>query len=190
MKFVLSLIPSFFSDYSTGIYLAAPYVFFAFCRGDDRVGAKLTTHSAKEAECDAPRLVHCSNKVATLARDHGLVLHALVPVNPVGCIEWLPTQLCVAQKGFREGGGYRFSTREECSTLCERGMPRRECVQPLPLTAVYNCTHAASQSQQQWWFYDIVSHACREWEHACIYKSYATMAHCVRDCLPEPWPSS
>ncbi|KAL1436755.1 hypothetical protein MTO96_049303 [Rhipicephalus appendiculatus] len=145
--------------------------------------------AVRESRCDAPRLVHCSSNLTTLVRDHGW-FYMPGAGNPGGCVEWLPAHLCVVQKGFREGGGYRFSTREECSTLCERGTPRRECVQPLPLTAVYNCTHAAVQDQQHWWFYDIVSHACREWEHACVYKSYATMAHCVRDCLPEPRQSS
>ncbi|XP_075721754.1 uncharacterized protein LOC142765074 [Rhipicephalus microplus] len=142
-----------------------------------------------ESRCDAPRLVHCSSNLTALVRDHGW-FYMPGAGTPGGCIEWLPSHLCVVQKGFQEGGGYRFSSREECNSLCEQGTPRRECVHPLPLTAVYNCTHAASKDQQHWWFYDIVSHACREWEHACIYKSYSTMAHCVRDCLPEPRQSS
>ncbi|XP_049266955.1 uncharacterized protein LOC125756365 [Rhipicephalus sanguineus] len=145
--------------------------------------------AVRESRCDAPRLVHCSSNLTALVRDHSW-FYMPSAGNPGACIEWLPAHLCVVQKGFREGGGYRFSTREECSSLCERGMPRRECVQPLPLSAVYNCTHPASPGQQHWWFYDTVSHTCREWELACVYKSYATMAHCVRDCLPEPRQSS
>ncbi|KAL3174337.1 hypothetical protein MRX96_040927 [Rhipicephalus microplus] len=120
-----------------------------------------------ESRCDAPRLVHCSSNLTALVRDHGW-FYMPGAGTPGGCIEWLPSHLCVVQKGFQEGGGYRFSSREECNSLCEQ----------------------ASKDQQHWWFYDIVSHACREWEHACIYKSYSTMAHCVRDCLPEPRQSS
>ncbi|XP_075556844.1 uncharacterized protein LOC142588918 [Dermacentor variabilis] len=136
----------------------------------------------RDSRCGAPRLVHCSSNLTALVKDHGW-FYMPGAGHPGGCIEWLPAHFCAASDGFSSGGGYRYNTTEECSSLCERGMPRKDCTQPLPLSAVYNCTHPANQSRQHWWFYDPVSHACREWKDVCAYKSYATMADCVQDCL-------
>lgn len=149
------------------------------------VEAEVRDGVIRDSRCVAPRLVHCSSNLTALVKDHGW-FYMPGAGYPGGCIEWLPAHLCAAHEGFPAGGGYRYNSTEECSSLCERGMPRKECTQPLPLSAFYNCTHPANRSQQHWWFYDPVSHACRDWEDVCVYKSYATMAECVHDCLPEP----
>ncbi|XP_049526893.1 uncharacterized protein LOC125946842 [Dermacentor silvarum] len=108
------------------------------------VEAEVRDGVIRDNRCVAPRLVHCSSNLTALVKDHGW-FYMPGAGYPGGCIEWLPAHLCAAHEGFPAGGGYRYNSTEECSSLCERGMPRKECTQPLPLSAFYNCTHPANQ---------------------------------------------
>nr|XP_054927595.1 uncharacterized protein LOC129385253 [Dermacentor andersoni] len=41
----------------------------------------------------------------------------------------------------------------------------------------------ATRTVWQWWFYDPLLHACRNWKDVCVFKAYATMAQCVKACV-------
>ncbi|XP_077524323.1 uncharacterized protein LOC144135553 [Amblyomma americanum] len=143
-------------------------------------GEESAPEASSGSRCAAPRLVHCSSNLTSLVRHHGW-FYMPGAGYPGSCLEWTPGHLCADEEG--SPGGYRYNSSEECAEICEGGPPMRECTQPLPLSAIYRCAHRG-EAGRQWWFYDPVLHACAQWEHVCVYKSYPSMAACVRDCLP------
>lgn len=154
----------------------------------------VSRHRDADSLCQAPRLVHCSSKLP-LVRDKAWFYMPGATARG-SCIEWLPDHLCSHPDDVVRGEAYRFESLQECAAHCEQWPPKKRCTQPVPLTAIYNCTDGGSvgggtetsspaSSRGERWFYDPIGHACSNWRDVCVYKSYATMAACVKDCLPD-----
>ncbi|XP_077536501.1 uncharacterized protein LOC144148856 [Haemaphysalis longicornis] len=144
--------------------------------------------------CQAPRLVHCSSNLAPVLGEAWFYMPGATAKG--SCLQWLPDHLCSRPDDAGRGEAFRFESLQECSEHCERGSPEQQCTRAVPLSAIYNCTDgggarrgaeagSASSNRSEYWFYDPVGHACSKWKDVCVYKSYATMAACVKDCLPE-----